>query len=244
MKFKRNISAGLLMLGSTEIFNPKKEYYGKRVAIVGAAESAFQQRNGSFIDEFDIVVRINKGALVWSKEKAPFIGSKFTYLYHSFYENEFSGGGHINWQYFDELGIQKVINPNFTGKGLQAHFNYFKRNFHNRRTYVLKRKSYKELSTDFKNFIPTVGFSALCSVLQAQCEEVFITGFTFFKTPYADGYRPGLENMEDNKEHLKTQGLHNPDLEFKKFKEVFYQSPSKKIVVDRALSLLMETETL
>jgi hypothetical protein len=53
---------------------------GKRVAIIGAANSAFHTGKGSYIDGFDVVVRINKATLLlkeskpghWKKDRHPF----------------------------------------------------------------------------------------------------------------------------------------------------------------------------
>ena len=150
--------------------------------------------------------------------KAEYIGSKFTHLYHSFFENSYSGGGPIDWEYFDRLGIEKVINPICSRKGLAAHLNYYKRHHSARETYLLSRNTYNDLGNELKTYTPTVGFSALMSVLQAECKEVYITGFTFFQTPYAEGYRDHLLKKEANEQHIKKQGLHNPDLEFEVFK--------------------------
>lgn len=240
MNFLKNFPAALLMLSSLKSFNPQKEFKNKRVAIIGAADSAFKEKKGDFIDGFDIVIRVNKAPHSWDKEKAEFIGSKFTHLYHSFFENNYSGGGPIDWGYFDELGIEKVINPNNTSRGLLAHFNYYKRHLSKRKTYLLKRSQSKYYHDLLNGFIPTVGFSALMSVLNSDCKEIYITGFTFFQTPYAKGYRKKLEDMNANRKHIERQGLHDPDLEFEIFKKVFRNTSVKGIQMDEVLTRLIE----
>ena len=239
MKLIKDMYAGALMLSSLKTFHPEKEFRNKRVAIVGAADSAFEEKNGKFIDEHDVVVRINKAPYSWTLEKAEYIGAKFTHLYHSFYENKYSGGGPIEWEYYDRLGIEKVINPICTRKGLQAHLNYYKRHHSSRATYLLSHKNYQNLSGKLENYVPTVGFSALMSVLQADCKEIYITGFTFFRTPYAKGYRDHFLEKEVNQEHIKKQGLHNPDLEFEIFKHSFKRNSFKSITFDRPLQKLV-----
>ena len=239
MKLIRDIYAGALMMSSLKTFLPEKEYRNKRVAIVGAADSAFEEKNGDYIDAHDVVVRVNKAPYSWTPEKAEYIGSKFTHLYHSFFENNYSGGGPIDWEYYDKLGVEKVINPNCTRKGLTAHLNYYKRHHSSRKTYLLSRGNYKEFGNSLENYVPTVGFSALMSVLQAECREVFITGFTFFQTPYAEGYRDHLLEKEANEQHIKKQGLHNPDLEFEIFKRSFRRNSFKSITFDRPLQKLL-----
>ena len=55
------------------------------------------------------------------------------------------------------------------------------------------------------------------SALIADFDKLYISGFTFFKTPYAKGYRDNLLDMEINDKHIKAHGLHSPDLELKCF---------------------------
>ncbi len=243
MKLIKGIYALFLMIISLKIFNPKKEFKNKSIAVIGAADSVFDLKNGTLIDSYDIVIRINKAAQTWDKDKAEYLGSKFTFLFHSFYENNYSGGGPIDWKYFDTLGIEKIINPNCTKKGLYTHLNYYKRHLKFRKTYLLSKENYRILSKELEGFIPTVGYSALAAVLQSECKEIFITGFTFFKTPYAKGYRKDLEDPEANRKHINSQGLHNPDLEFEAFKKALELSPCRKIHFDKELQRLLKTES-
>ncbi len=205
------------MLFSTKIFRPEDVFKGKRVAVIGAADSAFEKENGSYINSFDIIVRVNKAPHSWSPEKAKFIGNRTDVLFHSFYENTDSGGGPIDFELYGRQGIKFIVNPNHNIKGLRTHLNYFKRNLNNKITYFLPRRFCAKMTVNFGKIIPTVGYSALYTVLNSNCKEVFITGFTFFKTPYASDYRDHLIDMESNENHIKKQGIHDPDLEFNEF---------------------------
>lgn len=207
------------MIFYTRIFRYEKVFRNKRVAIIGAADSAFDKENGSFIDDFDIIVRVNKAPHSWTLEKAKFIGSRTDVLFHSFYENMRSGGGPIDFNLYRSQGIEFLVNPNNNFKGLRTHLNYFKRNFNNVITYILPRSLYNKMMNNFGDIIPTVGFSALYTVLNSNCKEVFITGFTFFKTPYANDYRDHFKDMKENAKHIRKQGIHDPDLEFEIFKK-------------------------
>ena len=69
MKLIKDMYAGALMLSTFKTFHPEKEYRNKRVAIVGAADSAFEEKNGKYIDEHDVVVRVNKAPHSWSPGK-------------------------------------------------------------------------------------------------------------------------------------------------------------------------------
>jgi len=242
LKLLKTFYALILMLLSLRIFNSEKYFKNKRIAIVGAADSVFDEKNGDFIDSYDIVIRINKAAQVWEEEKRDYLGSKFTYLFHSFYENNYSGGGEVNFKRFEHMGIQKLINPNYTRKGLKTHLNFYKRHLKLRRTYILVPKISKLIRKELGGYTPTVGFSALMALLLSDFEEIYITGFTFFKTPYADGYRKELSDVEENKKHLDKQGIHNPNLEFLVFKNLLNNKLRKRVVLDTKLRHIIASE--
>ncbi|WP_157480527.1 hypothetical protein [Gillisia sp. CAL575] len=227
------------MIGSLKIFKVNDSFKNKRIAIVGAADSSFVERNGNYIDSFDIVVRVNKAPYSLTEKSFPFLGSKTNYLFHSFYENNFSGGGPIEWELYKRLGIEKVINPNMNLKGLVTHLNFYKRHLENRVTYNISRKNYKVITNGLGAYIPTIGFSALMLILNSDYKELYITGFTFFQTPYAKGYRDELINTKANEEHISKQGIHNPSLELKLFKKAIENSKPKKVTFDAELSKII-----
>lgn len=241
MKLLNSIQGLWLMFFSTKIFHPEDVFKGKRVAVVGAADSAFEKENGDYIDSFDIIVRVNKAPHSWSPEKAKFIGRRTDVLFHSFYENTDSGGGPIDFELFEQQGIKFIVNPNHNRKGLRTHLNYFKRNLNKRITYLLSRKFYKQMTDSFGEIVPTIGYAALYIVLNSKSKEIFITGFTFFKTPYANDYRDHLKDMKANENHLKKQGIHDPDLEFELFKKELNSRESQHINMDARLSEILKT---
>jgi hypothetical protein len=241
MKLLNSIKGLWLMFFSTKIFHPEDVFKGKRVAVIGAADSAFEKENGDYIDTFDVIVRVNKAPHSWSPEKAKFIGSRTDVLFHSFYENSDSGGGPIDFELYEQQGIQFIVNPNYNIKGLMTHLNYYKRNLNNKITYLLPRRFYEKMIVDFGEIIPTVGYSALYTVLNSKCKEVFITGFTFFKTPYANDYRDHLKDMKANENHLRKQGIHDPDLEFELFKKELNKGEHGHIKMDARLLEILKT---
>lgn len=227
------------MLRNLKIFEPEEIFEGKRVAVIGAAASALEEANGAFIDSFDIVVRINKALFTWNPEQEKFIGRRTNVLFHSFFENQSSGGGPINEMAFAEFGVEYLVQPLNNYPGLRSQLNFYKRHLRPVKTYVLSKKNYRRMVADFGEWTPTIGFSALHSVLSSPCSELFISGFTFFKTPYAQGYRDHLLSPEANKAHIKKQGLHNPDLEFELFKRLLETSSCKTITFDKAINALI-----
>lgn len=243
MRIINSIKGLVYLLTSTRLFKPEDIFKNKRVAVIGAADSAFEQENGDYIDGFDLIVRVNKAPHSWHPEKAKYIGSRTDILFHSFYENTDSGGGPIDFKLYENQGIKYVINPNCNFKGLWTHLNYYKRNLNTKQTYILSWKFSENLKNNFGTVVPTVGYSALYTILNSNCKEIFITGFTFFKTPYANDYRDHLKDMESNKKHIKNQGLHNPDLELSEFikqKRIIEKQTSTKVILDKALKNIIE----
>ena len=103
-------------------------FKGKRIAIIGAASSAYKKELGDYINEFDIVVRVNKAPHVLKEGKHnDKIGVKTDVLFHSFFENEKFGGGKLDYELYDELGISFVINPIPNSFGKRNTFNFYKK---------------------------------------------------------------------------------------------------------------------
>lgn len=229
------------MLTNVRKFDPEKVFRNKRIAIIGAASSVLDEANGDYIESFDIVVRVNKAIVTWKPEMRDYVGKKTDVLFHSFYENEESGGGPIDLELFGEFGVEYIVNPLNNSAGFLAHLNYYKRKSEPSLTYILSRKMYRKMVKPFRKWRPTVGFAALYAVLNSPAKEVYVTGFTFFKTPYAGGYRDHLIEEEANARHIERQGLHNPDLEFELFKRLLKSRQCGAVICDEALGSILDS---
>lgn len=235
MKILKTLKGLKFFYQKTKKFKPKGHFRNKRVVIIGAADSAFEKENGDYINNFDYIIRVNKAPHSLSPDKYKFIGNRTDVLFHSFFELTEGGGGVIDWDLYKTQGVKYVVNPNNDLNGKIAHLNYHKRHFHNEITYLLPEPFYKKLKKNFGKWVPTVGYSALYTVLNSGSKEVYITGFTFFKTPYADDYRDDLKDVEKNTQFIKKQGFHNPDLELEQFMKELEKNKETNVVMDDAL---------
>ncbi len=218
-------------------------FTGKRIAIIGAANSAYNTNRGSFIDSFDFVVRVNKAPLLLKEGKgAKDIGTKLDVLFHSFFENDYSGGGPLDFALYDKLGVRYVINPIPTYFGYRVTFNFYKKYLLKRKVYTLDAAPYKEMIKAFGRYRPTTGFCALHAVLESNFGELFITGFTFFKTAYADGYRDPMKEAAQAKQYIKDSNIHNPDIEYEEFKKLLKKNSFKKIEMDETLKQILQND--
>ncbi|MHA7101788.1 glycosyltransferase family 29 protein [Roseivirga pacifica] len=244
MRILNAILGLLIMPFKVRIFRPEKIFKGKRVAIIGAADSAFDTENGAYIDGFDYVVRVNKSLITWNKENEKYLGTKCDVLIHNFHENMDRGGaGKIDWDVFRNFGLKFLVQPRFDKDGWRSMFNYFKKYLNYRDPiFILPNKYYRNITRLFHDYHPTKGFCALYCALNSECKEVFITGFTFFKTPYAKGYRDNIRDVESNRNHIASQGLHDINMEFNNFLKTLKTARVKTIRVDTQLHRILTRE--
>lgn len=241
--FNRIVGAGVgayLMLLHFKRLDLHDLFRGKRVAIVGPASSVYKIENGPWIDEFDVVIRINKAPYQLSDDKKKWLGSKTDLLLHSFFENDFSGGGPLNFELYRKLKIKYVVNPRNSPDGWRTVFNYYKKYRHPQVVYTVARSAFLRMQEPFGKFRPTTGFAALYFALTSPCKECFITGFTFFRTPYMTGYRDGLIAVEQNLKYIKDKGIHDPDLEYSQFKILLKQSTGA-VKLDQELEAIVNS---
>jgi hypothetical protein len=235
---------GLLLLGlNLRVLNILNLLKDKRIAIVGPASSAFNTEMGEYIDGFDIIIRVNKSAIIvgGGKYKRD-IGSRTDILFHSFFENEISGGGPLNMELYDGQGIKYLISPRNTWAGLRNTFNFYKKYCQGKRTFTLPKSLYKRVSIPLIPYKPTIGLTAILTAMQAEFKELYITGFTFYKTPFGSGYRDQIQDAEKAKSFINEQGIHNIDLEFSVFKDCLHACKHKRIVLDSVLESILLSE--
>jgi hypothetical protein len=167
------------------------------------------------------------------------IGTKIDILFHSFFENDFSGGGPLDFNLYNQQGIRYVINPIPTYFGWRVTFNFYKKYLLSQVVYYLPAAPYNEVIGAFGKFRPTTGFCALKAAMESDFSELFITGFTFFKTAYGDGYRDALKDVNVNKKYIVDSNIHNPDIEYEQFIAMLKENSHKTIFVDRELQQIL-----
>ena len=232
-----------LFFSNVSVFNPDTKFKNKRVAIIGPADSAYEKQDGAYLDTFDYVIRINKALNSWDVSKEDFIGKKTDILFHSFFENEKTGGGEINIDLIKQFHVSYLLNPRTDFEAYRRTFNFFRKYSKSLKVYHYPKKLYKGMCVDFPEGLrPTIGFTALYGALFAECQELYITGFTFFKTPYAKGYRDNLIDLEKNRKHVKTHGIHDADLEYELFKKHLSKTNCKEIKLDNKLRLILNND--
>lgn len=215
-------------------------FKNKRVALVGAADSAFLEKKGAYIDGFDVVVRINKGVEAIA-DNSEFIGTRTDILFHS-----------LNSSSDERVGSPITIDlwKRHEVKLLQFSYNKVFRDGYQLKKFLKETKgSFKvgEMSKDLflsnesviAPYSPTNGFIAFNTIVQCMPKELYITGMTFFKTPHGRGYRPGDKAFWDG--FFKSDVTnHNPDSEYQYAKQMYLKYPSV-IKPDETLMKIFQT---
>tara|TARA_R110002020_G_scaffold47937_2_gene137039 strand:+ start:97911 stop:98648 length:738 start_codon:yes stop_codon:yes gene_type:complete len=215
---------------------------GKRVAIVGPADSAYSTGLGDYIDGFDFVVRVNRAPYIVAtgKFKAD-IGTRTDILFHSFHENDESGGGILDFDMYKKQSLKYLINPRNNRAGIQMTLNFYKKYHQSQKVFTLPKKLHQLVCEPLGEFRPTIGYLALMSLLHSQFSELYITGFTFYKTDFGAGYRDHIKTKEAAKDFIKKVGVHDINMEFYGFRDlVTIMTLNKKIILDLKLIEILQ----
>ncbi|WP_447643054.1 MULTISPECIES: glycosyltransferase family 29 protein [Chitinophagaceae] len=225
----------------------KKALYGfdsdwfknKRVAIVGGANSAFKKPLGRFIDDFDVVVRVNKGVEMIEKH-SEMIGTRTDFLFHSLFEQP---GGLASspitldlWKKHDVKHLFFCHNVESEKYGVNMEKFLIKYRGQYRVTQMTPKMHEANMQT-IAPYFPTTGFIAINTIMQCMPASLYITGITFFKTAHQSDYREGsVETWNAINNGIESN--HSPDAEYQYFIGL-YKKYGKTIELDDTLKLIL-----
>ena len=216
---------------------------GKRIALVGPADSAYNTNKGEYIDGFDYIVRVNRAPYIVATGKhVKDIGTRTDILYHSFFENDESGGGILDLDMYRKQGLKYLINPRNSKLGYQTSLVFFRKYNLPQPVFTLPKRLHTAICKPLGNSRPTIGFMALMSLIEADFSELYITGFTFYRTDFGVGYRDHIQNKEDAKAYIKDMGIHEIEWEFQSFLKKLFRTKSKNVILDPILTRIIEDE--
>ncbi len=170
---------------------------GKKVVLVGPAESIRGTNQGSLIDGFDIIVRLNHSVPVPENLKKD-IGTRTDILYNCFSESIFEPNPNVvepdiwkvegvKWvasPYPDDLKWSIPLLQTFRKANEQA-----KLPFH-----IIDKELYTSVEKGL-TCRPNTGFAAIVDLLSKDIACLYITGLTFYKGGYLKEYRPWNEQQ-------------------------------------------------
>lgn len=210
-------------------------FYGKRIAIIGGADSATKAHLGKYIDDFDIVVRVNRGVSL-TGTLGEYIGTRTDILFSGLDEHPVTGCGKIEIKKWRANGVKKVYYTFYEPTFKPFLDNFLLKNRGRLPLFQVSKKDYDELKVNYKLY-PTTGFSTIYHLLKADFKELYITGFTFFRTAHQIGYN-NVAPTDNVVEFAKSTG-HDPDKEFQIFSDLIKLYHHKHIKLDDSLIAIL-----
>lgn len=207
---------------------------GKCIALVGPAQSIIGTGKGSIIDQFDLVVRLNKSIPLPDNIKND-IGTKTDILYNSLNTSDFPGQNNLNPKLYKKYGVK------FVCSSYPFNHNIFHDDVLN---YVYKYKFELPLKVmndhKFKIFEkalgtrPYTGTCAIMDLLSYPIKYLYITGLDFYQTKYYSEYRKiSKDTLKQNKNNIIHQ--YKPQMDYLKNVSLF----DNRIILDNYLDKLL-----
>ncbi|TVQ65394.1 MAG: hypothetical protein EA360_09690 [Balneolaceae bacterium] len=220
---------------------------GKRVAIIGPADSAMLEENGDYIDRFDLIIRLNKGyQLVEIEGNDSFIGSRTDVLFSRLDIRESLDPETFDFELLTRQKIQHLIGFWRTEKfGAYHRILSFIRDYKGlfgEKVSIITKEKYIEIMKSIGFAKPSVGYIALCSVLESKAKLLYLTGITFYLTEYQPGYRDDVTKESQLSKFRQREDGHNPEMERVAFLKL-YKNHKERIELDAFLTKhLRETD--
>lgn len=180
----------------------------KRIAIVGPSNNTKDTNQGTYIDSFDLVVRLNKTFDIPKKLQND-IGSKISILYNSMNTTDHPGENNINHTRIRSLlknGIKYISSPYPLIYPYDTDISNFMRlNKNFLPFHIININLYKILVSNI-NTRPYTGTSAIFDLLSFDIKELYITGIDCYINKYYKEYR----NIKKTYlKHLRNNTIHN-----------------------------------
>lgn len=180
----------------------------KRVAIVGPSNNTQGTNQGTYIDSFDLVVRLNKTFDIPKKLQND-IGSKISILYNSMNTQDHPGENDINKKRIKSLlnnGIKYISSPYPLIYPYDKDIsNFMVKNKNFLPFHIINLNLYKIL-VSYINTRPYTGTSAVFDLLSFEIKELYITGIDCYINKYYKEYR---SIKQKDLKHLRNNTIHN-----------------------------------
>lgn len=161
---------------------------GKRIIIVGPSISVQKCGLGSFIDSFDVVIRLNK-SLPIPPHMYEHIGKKTDILYNSCNTTDYPGENRLDPIFFKQNGVHYLRCPYPPIPPFRKDIKGFQGRNRNRLPFGhIDTDYYKRLQYNLGTR-PYTGTCAISDLLRFDVKELFVMGMDFYTYKYAQYYR-------------------------------------------------------
>ncbi len=193
---------------------------GRRIALVGPAATLQGQNRGSFIDDHDIVVRLNHTWPLPERLKDD-IGSRVDVIYHNMNFKDQPMNRKVIAQMRQD-GVKWMVS---THPASEAKFRHRLRKFRKMNKGMLRFRAFPgSLKVRMQRRVkhPNAGIMAIEDLLRFPVKHLYVTGFSFYTTGYMayPNYKPGYakkavrhHDQSQNKSYLARIVAREPRVE-------------------------------
>ena len=173
----------------------------KTIALIGPAESITNTNKGHIIDQFDVVVRLNK-SLPLPSNLANDIGTKTNILYNSLNTCDFPGENKFSNSFLKEFNIHFLCCPYPLEIQLfqKDILHYIQRSKFELPFRCMSLKNYKQLENSLQTR-PFTGVCAIVELLSYPIKYLYISGLDFYYTKYYNSYRRISNQQQKNNQN-------------------------------------------
>jgi hypothetical protein len=190
-------------------------FRGKRVVVLGPAQTVFDDLQGLDVESFDFIVRLNNG-IALALEHPEKLGSRTDILFHNLNEDGARNAGAIPPSLLLQQKVRFCVFPHWGFKGSKTRKTrlYGKRKelsaYPEISLVVPPAKFCDEVRRDLGGYQPTTGTSAILFFLQCDLKELQLHGFSFFETRYVTGYNHAVTTDEEAQNWAAASSVHDP----------------------------------
>ena len=210
---------------------------GKCIAIVGPAQSIIGTGKGHVIDQFDLVVRLNK-SIPLPDNISEDIGTKTDIIYNSLNTSDYPGQNNLNTKVYQKYGV-KFVASSYPFNNAVFHddiLNYIKKYKFELPLKVMNDKKYN----NFEHFLGTRPYTGTCAImdlLSYPIKYLYITGLDFYQTKYYSSYR---KIGKDKLKNIKNNIIHKAGPQIEYLRNV--SLTDNRVVLDKFLDTMLYTD--
>jgi hypothetical protein len=232
----------LYLIRKDEFLLDERHFDGRKVIIIGPADTVSEELTDVDLDRFDHIVRINRSIDTPVRQRG--VDSfKFDVLFHSLFEHGEAAASEITAEKVDRCGIKLIIHRTLRrssiGRTIQLK-DMLRRSGIAADLRIISPDFYKELRRRLRGRRPTSGLVCLAYFMRQNLEFLEIVGFTFYRTGYVEGYTRESLSEKWNMFGQSRSG-HDPESELRLFAEEYRTAigNGRKIVLGARLSAIV-----
>ena len=200
-----------------------KLLYNSSVVIVGPSSTIKNSKQGKFIDDHDIVIRLNRAIPIMDKLKVD-IGSKTTIIYSNLEYNSDSKR-HLNFKKFKKNKIKFLCSPYPPIEPFKKDIDRYLNEKYQLPFHHLPMEDYFKTKSVL-GCRPYTGMSAIIDIIRYNIKSLYVTGIDFYANDYYNEYR---NKNTYNLGYIRNNKIHNSRAHLNFIKYLSLTNPKVKI---------------